>query len=594
MAAVKLPGNFFPLTAAWPYLKPYLGRVAIVGISLLVSSLATLSIGPGLGILIDAGLFEGGLQKIYLAVGGVLALSSVLACATWLRYFNISWLGERVSADLRTEVFGHLIRLHPDFFDGERGGDLQSRFTADTAILQSVIGSSVSVAMRNLVIVAGGGVIMVVLNIRLAMGALICVPLLLFPLLLLGRQIKFLSSRTQGHIGEVGSELGEVVQHIKTVQAFNRQDYHQGRFEKVVGNSFFSAVQMIRQRAWMVASVIFLSMASLALLVFLGRQEVLADRATAGGLVSFIFVMFMVAASAAMLSETLSDLLRAAGALERLTGLLRQPIEAPDVDLSPPAGRAKRRGKGALEVSGLVFSYPRRSDVTVLDGLNLKAGRGEIHALVGMSGAGKSTLFDLLLRMYDWQQGRITLDGEDIRELDVRQLRRRIGLVRQENPILEGTIWENIAYGADEASDEKVQSMAQLAYADEFIAQLPQGYQTRVGESGSLLSAGQRQRIAIARTLIADPEILLLDEISSHLDAHSEAMVQASIEQIARERTVLVVAHRLSTVSGASRIHLLQQGRVLCSGRHEALMAQSDDYRLLVRTQLQHGTRQVH
>lgn len=577
--------SLLPLLDCLPWLRPYSWRIALVGVALIVSSLATLSIGPGVGWLIDAGLFEGDIDRVYYAVGGVLILSLVLATSTWVRYYNVSWLGERVSADLRNRVFGHLIHLHPDFFDGTRGGDLQSRFTTDTALLQSVIGSSVSIALRNAVIIVGGIVLMFILNYRLAFGSLLCVPLVVAPVLLLGRRVKALSNRTQTHVGEVSSELGEVVRHIKTVQAFNRQDLHVGRFEHVVGASFEAAVRMIRQRSWMIAFVIFLCMSSLALLVFLGRQEVLADRATAGSLISFIFVVFMVAGSTAMVAEVFSELLRAAGALERLLALLDQENE---LDLPrQEASSSVSAGEGRLEIRTVKFSYPRRPEISVLDGFSLTARRGQWSALIGLSGSGKSTLFDLLLRMYDWQEGEIWLDGEDIREMDVRRLRGRIGLVRQENPILDGTVWENIAYGNDKATDADIQSAARKAQADEFICRLPKGFQTLVGEGGSLLSAGQRQRIAIARTLLAKPEVLLLDEITSHLDAHSEMMVQNSIEEIAGSCTVLVVAHRLSTVRRAQQIHFMQRGRVAASGTHEALMAANEEYRLLVRTQLE-------
>ena len=579
--------RILPLARIGPYLRPYRLRISLILGALTVSALTTLSIGPGVGILVDSGLLSGeGVGQLPVAIAVMLTLALVLAISTWVRYYNVSWLGERVSADLREKVFSHLVDLHPGFFESERSGDLQSRFTTDTTVLQSVVGSSVSIVLRNLVMCLGGILTLFWLNPRLATAVLLVIPALVLPVLVMARRVKRLSRTTQDRVGVVGRELSEVTRHIKTVQAYNRQNYHRKRFHRGVDGSFRAAISMIRQRSWIVAVVIFLSMSSLALLVVLGSNEVIEGRSTAGDLIAFIFIAFMVAGAAGMISETVNDLVRAAGAMERLTDLMKTRSELPldsgqdDTDADPMP-----RGEGLLEVVNVVFRYPQRPAIKVLDGFSMQARRGELTALVGLSGAGKSTLFDLLLRMYDWEEGEILLDGVDIRSLNIRSLRSCIGLVRQETPILDGTIRENIAYGREGVDDQQVQQAAQVAYADEFIRQLPAGIMTEVGESGATLSAGQRQRINIARALVGDPEILLLDEATSHLDAGSEAMIQEALDNLARSRTTVVIAHRLSTVLNAGRIHFVRAGRVEATGTHNELLEASQSYRKLVQLQ---------
>ena len=568
----------------WPYLRPYGWRMATVALAMIFSSLTTLSIGPGIGLLIDSGALTAGGDQWRLTVTVILTLALLLAGATWVRYYNVSWLGERVSADLRNRVFRHLVGLHPGFFEKHSAGDLQSRFTADTTVLQSAIGSSVSIALRNLVMMVGGVLYLLWLNPSLTLVVALLLPIMLLPVLLLARRVKRLSERTQQKVGAVGSELGEVARNIKTVQAFNRQSYHHERFRQRVEQSFGAAIDTIRQRARITAAVIFMAMGSLAVLVVLGGRAVAAGDSSTGDLVAFMFVAFVVAGAVAMLSETLNELLRAAGAAARLTELLATVGELPAISVDEPAARAAR-GQGDLQIRDLRFHYPQRPQIAVLDGFSLQARKGELTALVGFSGAGKSTLFDLLLRLYDWQQGEILLDGEDIRQMDLASLRQRIGLVRQDAPMLDATLWENIAYGCAGIGADEIAAAAAMAYADEFISRLPEGMMTEVGEAGIQLSAGQRQRIAIARTLLADPEVLLLDEATSHLDAESESMIQRAVSELSERKTTLVVAHRLATVVKADCLHWVQHGRVVASGTHAELQASSPEYRRLVRMQ---------
>lgn len=579
-----------PLGKLLPYLSPYKLRILAILIALLVSSLTTLSMGPGLGLLIDSGLLSGNQEHLAVAVWVILMLAVLLGLATCARYYNVSWLGERVSADIRNKVFQHLLRLNPQIFELSGGADLQSRFTTDTTVLQSVIGSSVSIALRNFVIVAGGIVAMLILNPVMAIVAFLMIPALVVPVVIFGRRIKMLSRLTQAKVGEVGAEISEVVRHIKTVQAFNRQDYHKERFSRGVEASFEAARSMIWRRSVLVALVIILSMSALGFLVVIGAWQVATEQLTAGDIIAFIFIAFMVAGAMAMISEVSSDLIRASGAMERLMDILAiDATERMDIEVAAKTEINRLEGDTAIQIDNLVFAYPQRPLVKVLDGLSLSIPVGGLHALVGLSGAGKTTIFDLLLRFYAWQQGEIRIGGQDICRLPVSQLRRLVGSVRQEPPLFRGSIWDNIAYGAQPDAegilDEKVREVAHLAYIDEFSRHLPDGLMTQVGEAGVTLSAGQRQRIAIARTLLADPMVLLLDEVTSHLDAESEAMIQDTVARLAQMKTVLVVAHRLSTVVSADCIYILKGGRMITSGKHDELMDSTEAYRRLVRLQ---------
>ncbi len=563
------------LVAMWRFVRPYRWQMAAATVALVITAMATLSIGQGLRLLVDRGFGDAGgaaLNQSLLVVGAMVVL---LAAGTFVRFFLVSWIGERVSADLRRAVFDHLVDLHPGYFEANLSGEIQSRITTDTTLLQTVVGSSVSVALRNLLIIIGGVIWLFVTDIKLTLIVMVSVPLVVMPILIFGRRVRALSRSSQDKVAEVGTFVGESIKNIKVVQAFNHQQLDSRQFGAHVEDAFAVSVQRIRQRAWLTALVMLLVMGAVLVMIGIGGHDVIAGRITTGELAAFVFYAVMVAGSVGAVSEVYGDLQRAAGASERLLELLAvcSPITvaAEPQPLPEPV-------RGDVRIEAVRFSYPSRLEVAAIDGLTLQIPAGRTTALVGASGAGKSTLLDLLLRFYDVQQGAILFDGIDIRQLDPLALRRHIALVPQQPVLFSGTVLDNILYGAPEATEAEVIAAAEAAYAHAFIEKLPQGYRSFVGEGGVRLSGGQRQRIAIARALLHDPALLLLDEATSALDAESEFQVQRALERLMQGRTTLVIAHRLATVVKADNIVVLDHGRLVAQGQHQKLLEVSELY----------------
>lgn len=558
-----------------PFIKPYGWQITAALLALLFTAMITLSIGQGLRLLIDSGFAAQRSEAFDQAIVLFIIMAVLLAVGTFIRFFLVSWIGERVVADIRQAVFEHIIELHPAYFETTAAAEVQSRITTDTTLLQTVIGSSVSIALRNALMFLGGLVWMFISNPKLTLLVLLVVPLVVFPILYFGRKVRSLSRSSQDRIADVGTYMAEVLHNVKIVQAFNHQAVDKQAFGRYVDSAFQIAVQRITQRAWMSTVVIVMVLGALAVLIWVGGHDVMAGVITAGELAAFMFYAVMVASSVAMISEVIGELQRAAGATERLMDL----YQADNLITAPvSAATLPERVQGVLSIHELSFAYPSRPDVKALDGISLSLQPGTSLALVGASGAGKSTLFDLLLRFYDPLEGCISLDGVPIHTLAPETLRQHIGLVPQQPVLFTGSIAENIRYGRPDASDEELVQAAKAAFADEFIQRLPGKYETEIGERGVRLSGGQRQRIAIARAILKNPCILLLDEATSALDADSEFQVQQALQHIMRQRTSLVIAHRLATVVNADHIVVLEQGQIVAQGKHHELLKSSALY----------------
>ena len=565
------------------FIAPYRRQVVYSLLALLFTATITLSIGQGIRLMIDQGFATQSKELLSQYVGIFLLLVIALAVGTFTRYYWVTWLGERVIADIRSKVFNHLIHLHPGFFEENRSLEIQSRLTADMTLLQTVIGSSVSFALRNLIMMVGGIAWLFITNAKLTALVAICVPLVVVPILIYGRRVRHLSRQSQDKIAAVGAYVGEVLGQIKTVQGYNHQSIDQRTFHTQVEEAFAVAKQRTLQRSLLITLVILLVMGAVGLMLWVGGIDVIEGRISAGELAAFVFYSVIVGSAVASISEVIGELQRAAGAAERTMELL----QAPNLIQSPEKPHPLPSVSGNIAIDQLCFAYPSRPDVLAIDNLTLTVRAGETLALVGPSGAGKSTLFDLLLRFFDSQSGSIKLEGIDIRQLDLSALRRCFALVSQTPALFYGTIGDNLRYARPDASDADVQAAAEAAYAHEFICQLPQGYQTHLGDAGLGLSGGQKQRLAIARAILADAPILLLDEATSALDAQSEYWVQQALQQLMRNRTTLVIAHRLATVQSADRIAVLDHGRLDAIGTHAQLLQSSPLYARLAALQFQ-------
>ena len=562
------------LTPALKFLRPYVKQVVAASFALVITAGATLSIGQGLRLVIDSGFASGQANVLVESITLFAAFVLVLTIGTFVRFYFVSWVGERVSADIRLAVFRHLIRLHPGFFEVNAPSEIQSRITTDTTLLQTVIGSSVSIALRNVLMFVGGLALLFVTNAKLSLIVVASVPFVVAPVVLFGRRVRRLSRTSQDRLAVVGSFAGESLRHIKIVQSFNHENLDDQAFTERVGQAFTVSLQRIRQRAVLVAIVMLLVFGAVAAMLWVGGQDVLRGDTTAGELAAFIFYAFIVAGSVGAISEVLSDLQRAAGAMERLMELMHSPNEIID----PKAPKSLSSREVTLSVEALSFSYSTRPDVNVLENVSFKAVPGEMIAVVGPSGAGKSTLFDLMQRFYVPSAGSIKLDGIDTAELKLQELRGRMGFVPQDPVMFAGSIMENLLYANAQARPEAIDEALHLAHAIDFVTKLPDQLATVIGEGGVGLSGGERQRLAIARALISNPSVLLLDEATSALDAESEHHIRLSIEGLKGQMTIVVIAHRLSTVRQADRILVLDEGRLLSSGSHEELMASSDLY----------------
>ncbi len=562
------------LTPAFKFLRPYVRQVVFASIALVITAAATLSIGQGIRLVIDSGFASGEagvlVDSLSLFAGFVL----VLTVGTFVRFYFVSWVGERVSADIRQAVFTHLINIHPGFFERNAPSEIQSRITTDTTLLQTVIGSSVSIALRNFLMFVGGVTLMFITNVKLSLIVLISVPFVVMPIILFGRRVRRLSRTSQDRLADVGSYAGESLRHIKVVQAFNHQGADETAFHQRVDAAFKISVQRIRQRAVLVAIVMLLVFGAVATMLWVGGQDVLSGQTSAGELAAFIFYAFIVAGSVGAISEVISDLQRAAGATERLIELLESPSELVERDAA--GGLAGQ--EVSLQLDQVGFSYPTRPEQKVIDTVSFSVQPGEMVALVGPSGAGKSTLFDLIQRFYDPTEGSLRMCGQDLRDLSLSAVRGAVGFVSQDPVLFAGTLKDNLVYANPDASEVEIERALQLAHAADFVDALSEGLSTRVGEDGVGLSGGQRQRLAIARALLSKPSILLLDEATSALDAESENHIRLSIDGLKGRMTIMVIAHRLSTVRQADRILVLDGGRVIGSGTHEELMSSSDLY----------------
>ncbi len=575
------------LKRAAGFLKPYWPRAVLAGIALVVTASAVLGLGQGLRALIDSGFADGDTGALDRALMVLIGLSVIMAIGTYFRFTLVSWLGERVVADLRNAVFGRVLTLDPGFFEVTKTGEILSRLTTDTTLLQSIVGATASMALRNALILLGGIVMLFVTNPKLTALALCVVPLVVVPILVIGRRVRKVSRASQDRVADVGAFAEESFNAIRTLQAFTHEAEDARRFGTEVREAFDTGIERIRLRGILTAIVILLVFLAIAVILWVGGHDVMAGRITGGELAAFVFYATIVAFAVGVLSEIFGELQRAAGATERLIELLEaEPaITAPQnpIPLPDPA-----EGRIAFETVG--FTYPSRPDAAALDAIDLAIEPGETVALVGPSGAGKSTLFQLLLRFYDPDRGRIRVDGIDLTQVDPMDLRRRVAIVPQDPVIFSTTGLENIRYGDPEAAAEAVRRAARDAAADGFLEALPEGYDTFLGEKGTRLSGGQKQRIAIARALLRDPAILLLDEATSALDAESERLVQQALKRLMQGRTTLIIAHRLATVVNADRIAVMDQGRIVATGTHAELLEASPLYARLAELQFSEPT----
>ncbi len=570
------------LRRLWVFLRPYGLQIGGAVIALTVAAGTVLAMGQGLRGLVDRGFTGNDTALLDRALLILLGVIVILAAATYSRFFLVSWIGERVVADIRKEVYDHILTLHPAFFEITRVGEIMSRLTADTTILQTVVGSSASMALRNLLLFLGGSVMLAVTSPKLTGLVALVVPAVLVPILVFGRRVRRLSRASQDRIADVGAHLDESLGNIRTVQAFVHEPIDRDRFATRVEDAFDTALRRVRARAFLTAVVILLVFGAIGTILWIGGREVIGGGISPGQLSAFVFYAIVVAGSVGAISEVIGDLQRAAGAVERLFELLATKPEIAAPANPTPLPRPMR---AEVKVAGVTFCYPSRPNDPALRDFSLTVSPGETLALVGPSGAGKTTVFQLLLRFYDPQEGEVGLSGIDLRRLDPAELRGEIGLVAQDPVIFSADAWENIRYGRPGASDTEVRAAAEAAAAAEFIDALPDGFNTFLGEKGVRLSGGQRQRIAIARAILRDPKVLLLDEATSALDAESERLVQHALEHLMQGRTTIIIAHRLATVRKADRIAVMDEGRIVATGRHDELMAQGGLYSRLAALQ---------
>ena len=572
-----------PLASLWPYVRRYRWRAVAALLALLAAAIATLVVPVAIRRMIDFGFSRDSVSLINSYFTVIIAVVAVLALASAARFYLVTTLGERIVADLREEVFGHLLSLSPAYFDTAKSGELLSRLTADTTQVKAAVGASVSVALRNLVMFAGATAMMVVTSPRLSAFVLAAIPVIVLPLYGFGRAVRRRSRAAQDTLADASAFASEMIAAMRVLQAFTNEALARSRFGAAVERAFVAARTSIQARAILTAVAMFLVFASVVVVLWIGAQGVVAGRLSAGRLSQFVLYAVLAAAALGQLSETWGELSQASGAAERLFEILgvHPAIRSPARPiLLPPSPR------GEISFADVRFSYPSRPTL-VLDGVSFDVRRGEKVAIVGPSGAGKSTIFSLVLRFYDPSSGLVRFDATPLRDMELRALRRHIALVPQEAVIFATSVRENIRFGRPEATDAEVESAAAAALALEFIDRLPQGLDTAVGERGMTLSGGQRQRIAIARAIVRDAPLLLLDEATSSLDAESETLVKTALEHLMRERTTLVIAHRLATVLSCDRILVMEAGRIIEEGRHESLLERGGLYARLARLQFQ-------
>ncbi|MBU2113747.1 MAG: ATP-binding cassette domain-containing protein [Gammaproteobacteria bacterium] len=565
------------------FLLPYRNRVLLALLFLLIGSLSWLALGQGVRLLVDEGFIADNSTRLNQITLGILVICVLASAAVFCRFYLMTWLGERVSADIRNRVYQHMLKLSPAFYSQMRTGEVISRFTADTTLLQSVVGSSLSMALRSTVTALGGLLMMALTSVKMTALVLLAVPLVLAPIILLGRKVRKLSRASQDRLADVGAYVDESLHEIHTVQSYGHEAVDKQLFANRIEQVMQAAAQRIFYRSLLIAAVMLLSIGAMVLISWVGARDVMTGVVSAGELTAFMFYAVMVAGSAATISEVIGDIQRAAGATERLIELATA-----QVDISSPAQplNLNKPVSGAISIRQLCFAYPQVADKSVLQQLNIDIQPGERIALVGASGAGKTTLFQLLQRFYQPTSGQILLDGTDISALDIATLRAQFALVPQESVIFATTVLENVRYGRPDATEQDVINACVAARADGFIREFSDGYATELGERGVRLSGGQKQRIAIARAILADRPVLLLDEATSALDAVNEQQVQQALEYLMQGKTTLIIAHRLATVVNADRILLLDQGNLVASGSHQQLLQSSPLYQQLAQLQL--------
>jgi ATP-binding cassette subfamily B protein len=571
-----------PIRQVIPFLKPYTGRLLVALVCLIIAAASALGMPVAIRYAIDYGFSNAHPQTITRYFQALLALAFVFALFSALRYYFVMWIGERVVADIRARVYRHVMKMGPIFYEVTRTGEVLSRLTTDTTLVQSVVGAGISIALRSSFMLIGGLIMLFVTSARLTLLILVLIPLVVIPILLYGRKIRRLSRESQDRIADASSIAGESLNAIQIVQAFTLEAFQGDRFAAAVENAFHTARRRLRASAMLSGTIVLVAFAAIIVVLWTGASAVVAGTLSAGTLSQFLLYATMVAGSTTALGEVWGDVQRAAGAMERLIELLNSEpeIRAPEQPVSLPA---PARGKLAMEA--ISFYYPSRPKTPALEHFSLDIEPGETVALVGPSGAGKSTVFQLLLRFYDPQRGRIRIDGVDIAAAHPDEVRKRIGIVPQHTVLFAASAMENIRYGRPDATVEEIKAAARAALADEFIETLPEGYDSFLGEKGVRLSGGQQQRIAIARAILKNPPILLLDEATSALDAESERLVQSALEHLMYHRTTIVIAHRLATVKKADRIMVMDQGRIIDTGRHDDLLNKGGLYARLAALQ---------
>jgi ATP-binding cassette, subfamily B, bacterial len=579
--ALPLPKKLSPLLGLLPFLKPYWLRWIWTFIALAIAAGTTLTLPVVFRYLIDSGFSSGHSEHLNRYFILLFGLSIILAVATALRFYFVSWLGERVTADIRSAIYAHVLRMSPQFFEMTKTGEVLSRLTTDTTLIQTVVGTSLSMGLRNLFMLLGGIAMLIVTSPKLAGYILIVLVGVIAPILIFGRKVRKLSRDSQDRVADSSALAGEILNAMPTVQSYTQEERETVRFDVSVENAFKTALSRIRARSILTVVVIVLIFGAISFVLWLGAQAVLAGNMSGGQLSQFIIYAVVTAGAVGAITEVWGDLQRAAGATERLMELLH--IESPVVETTKPL-HLPITGDG-IEFDHVNFSYPSRPDTPALKNFSLKIRHGEHVALVGPSGAGKTTLFQLLLRFYDPQSGAVRFNGIDLRDLTFKDARQPFSVVLQETVIFAGSVLDNIRYGNPSATLEQVKAAADMAAASEFIEALPQGYDTFLGERGVRLSGGQRQRISIARAILSNPPILLLDEATSALDAESERQVQQALDNAAHNRTTLVIAHRLATVQAANRIVVMEAGEIVAEGTHAQLLVESPLYARLAKLQ---------